>query len=756
MIKTVAAAITFALGLLNAKPHCNRHVETLVSKMTLEQKIGQMTQLNIDEILNDDKSVNHDKARGYFRRNIGSLLNSPYAGGPVSGKASWTPSEWRNVVTEIQKIAKEEGALPMLYGIDSVHGANYIEGAVIFPQQINGAAAFNPDLVYEMGRITAKDTLAAGIPWIFGPILGISVRSQWARVYETFGEDPYVASVMGAKLIQGLQMNNQTAACMKHFIGYSNPTTGHDRDNTVISDFDLLNYFAPSFQAAIKAGVLSGMEAYSSLNGVPMMINSKMMNSLLRDDMKYQGMMVTDWAEINNLYEFHRVAKSKLQAVEMALERTSIDMSMVPLSDDFIDSTLQLVRTKRLAEGRITESAERVVQLKYDLGLLDTPVPGAANVPSVGSPADREAALNLARESIVLLKNRENMLPLPKNAKIFLTGPSADNIGFQCSGWTMHWQGTRDTSLFPYGKSIKEGLETFLGRRYMDYEAGIDIDGKPMDVEYDSALARAAQSDYTIVAIGEPPYTEKLGDITDLNLPSGQIDYVKALARTGTRVIVVLIQGRTRLLQGIPDVAHAVIHTMLPCEGGGQAVAEIIYGETNPSGRLPLTYPKHHGQIDTPYYHRRNMQCNGPCPVEWVFGSGLSYTTFTYSNMRLSSEQVKDYQELMVSVDIENTGPYAGKETVLLFLSQAYRSNYSPEVKMLKKFTKLHFEKGQKRTVQFVLSREDWGVYEPQIGEGFRKRSEAGLYGVAFKHDTDCDLYNSESSHPLCQRFTLH
>ncbi|TYZ66293.1 hypothetical protein PybrP1_007179, partial [[Pythium] brassicae (nom. inval.)] len=642
----------------------------------------------------------------------------------------WTATEWRAVISRIQELSmKNNGGHPIVYGVDSVHGAVYVSNAVLFGQQINGAASFNPDLVKEMGRVTGRDTEAAGMPWIFGPILEVSQNPLWARTYETFGEDPYLVSVMGDAVIRGLQSNNATAACMKHFVGYSKTPTGHDRDGVTLSDFDLLNYFTPPFIAATKAGAMSSMENYVSINGVPVVSSPKILRDLIRNDLGFQGVVVTDWAEINNLQDWHRVAKSKPEAVRMALTQTSLDMSMVPYDTTFIDHAKAMLKTSPEYLPRLRESARRIVKMKVKLGLYDTPMPGAANVALVGNEEDKKAALQLAHESIVLLKNKDNVLPLAKTSSVFLTGHSADNVGHLCGGWTVRWQGYSGNEMFPNGVSVKQGMEKVAGNSSVTYFNGLSVDGSYSAADLASAKALAGKSEYTVAVIGEGPYAEKPGDIDDLSLPAGQIAYVRELASTGTKVVVVLVGGRPRLLNGLPANVHAVINAMLPCELGGQALADIIYGEVNPSGRMPITYPKDAANIMIPYNHRVSTH------KTTVTGKSDSFT---------------------VSVKVTNTGKVAGKETVMLFVTQPYRSISVPEVKQLKKFQKISLAPGISQTVEFKLTAEDWSVYDPQIGSGLVQVAEDGDFFVSLKPETDCDVYGSPKGLAnLCGKFTL-
>lgn len=727
--------------------------------------LGQMTQLDISTVMNSDMTLNRDKVRAHAKLKIGSYLNSPSATTILTDSTKarvFSATEWRNVISQIQEIFLEvPGGHPILYGIDSVHGAVHVKGALIFGQQINSAATFNPDIVFKMGQITSRDTLAAGIPWIFSPILEISHNPLWARTFETFGEDPYLVSVMADAIVRGLQDSNRSAACMKHFIGYSKTPTGHDREDVTLSDFDLLNYFAPPFLAAIKAGALSAMENYISINGVPVVTNSKIMQDLLRRDMGFDGMVVTDWSEINNLHDYHRVAATQDIAVEMTLSRTSIDLSMVPLDTKFIESAKRALQRQPQLLERIKTSTRRILKLKKRLGLYENPLPGAEHVSKVGQQEDKQLALQLGRESIILLKNRDSVLPLRKSSSVFLTGQAADNVGFLCGGWTLIWQGVSGNGLLPNGISLKQGMESAVDdKSLIRFFNPLEVDGDVWTQDLETAKAMAKAAEFTIITIGEGPYAEKPGDIEDLALPVDQVEYVRQIAASGTKVILVLVEGRPRLLNGLAELAHAVIYAMLPGEIGGQALAEIIYGDVNPSGRLPITYPKYPGSVAIPYNHRVSTICGDkPCEMEWEFGQGLSYTTFTYSNLKLSKSTISNHADdrLGVEVTVTNAGQIEGKETVMLFLIQPYRAISVPEVKQLKKFNKISLKPGESRVVSFELAREDWGVFDPQIGAGFNRIVENGDYFVAVKPETECNVYGAKSvaSNPLCGKFLI-
>ncbi|KAE8880166.1 Lysosomal beta glucosidase [Phytophthora fragariae] len=767
LIVLATFALLAAFIAANDDQRVQNRVEEMMSSMDLDAMLGQMAQLDVSTILHRNRTLNRAIVHEHARLNIGSYLNTPGAELNDSNPNSthnFSPREWRELITEIQDIYAAHGSHPILYGLDSVHGANYVGGATLFGQQLNAAATFNPNLVYDMGRITARDTAASGIPWLFAPILEISQNPLWARTFETFGEDPHLVSVMADAIVRGIQSNGTTAACMKHIIGYSKTPTGHDRAGVTISDFDLLNHFAPSFMAAIKAGAMTAMESYISINGVPVVANTKILRDLVRHDMGFQGLIVTDYAEIHNLHVWHRVAKSDQDAVRMALTNSPLDMSMVPFNTTFIDMARLTIQENPELLDRVKDSVRRILTTKVKLGLYENALPGtASDVALVGQNESRQAALELARESVVLLKNEDNLLPLSPDSDVFLTGHSADNVGLLCGGWSLRWQGVSGNSLFPHGISLRQGIANVLDARSgsVHYANDLHPNGSYSSAALQIIKSRAAQSMYTIVAIGEGEYAEKPGDLDDLNLPLGQVDYVREIAATGTKVILVLVQGRPRLLQGLADIAHAVVYAMLPGELGGQALADILFGRVNPSGRLPITYPKTPANIAIPYNHLVSTRCrdDGPCKMEWNFGHGLSYSVFEYGNVSLSKTSLCDSDDasLEVIVAVTNTGSKAGKETVTLFLIQPFRAISVPEVKQLKKFTKIHLEPGETQVVSFTLTREDWGVFDPQIGSRFHRIVEPGKYFVAVKPETDCNVYDESGakSSGLCAQFTI-
>ncbi|TMW60616.1 hypothetical protein Poli38472_000658 [Pythium oligandrum] len=741
-------------------------IDALIANMTLREKVAQMTQLDIYSMMNGEDrnpatALNRTITEEYAKLGIGSILNAPFPG-PIDGRTGWDASEWQSITDQIKRIYRQHSKIPMIYGIDTIHGATYVRGATLFGQPLSAASSFNPDLVFKMGEIEAKDTLAAGIPWIFSPILGIAVQPKWSRVYETFGEDPYLVSQMGTSIIQGIQQSGQAAACMKHFIGYSNPIDGLDRADNVISDFDLLNYFAPSFLAAAQAGVKSAMETYVSINGYPVIASHKILTDLLRTDMAFSGMLVSDYSEIDRMQFEHHLVATVDEAVQISLTQTSLDMNMGPKAEDYFATVERLVQQGLVPESRIDESVRRILALKKDLGLFEEHSELSRNkasslARSVGSEEDQAVALSLAHESVILLKNNGNTLPIELNAEggnttIFVTGPISDNKGFMCGGWSVFWSGSSNSSHFPNGCTLKEAISAKVGvHGHVEHLEAVDVDGNMSEENLDKALAIAKRSKYTVVVLGEGNYAEKGGDIDDLALPEGQRIYLRALTEiSSTQVILVLITGRARTLGGTHEDTGAIVASFLPCEQGGQAIADVLFGDVNPSGKLPITYPKHAGNA-MPYFHRVNTVCQGwqDCEVEWPFGYGLSYSQFTYSNLRLNATHVDAKGSLQVQVTVKNEGPYDGDEVVLLFLTQSFRLASAPEAKMLKRFEKIHLASGESRDVRFTLGMRDWSYYAAEIGQGFPLRVEPGEFIISIQQSVNGEAKETDNNNPV-------
>jgi beta-glucosidase len=685
-------------------------VDDLLSQMTVEEKVGQMMQIDIATFVADKETgtIDFNLMQSWISKyGIGSMLNTIYSGGAVAGKVGWTPEEWRQFIFTMQTFTQNSTRLkiPILYGIDSIHGASYIYGSTLFPHAIGVAASFNKDWGYSTGQIAAKDTRAAGIPWLFAPVLGLALQPLWSRFEETFGEDPYLASVMAASVIKGMQapvddqgIPSVAAACMKHFIAYSDPVDGHDRSPVLLADRVMQQLYRPAFQAAIDAGVLTAMESYNEEGGVPMASSSQYLKRLLRSpiEMNFTGMMVTDYREIENLNDWHHVAASVKEAVQLAMDDTSIDMSMIPLDASFYDDLVALVASGAVPISRIDESVRRILVLKDKLGLFNDPVPPLDDplLKTVGSDGDWELSLNVSRDTLTLLKNSGGALPLnAKQDHVLVTGPTAASIVAQAASWTFHWQGASSDSEFQRGITILDAVKQAFTN--VEYVPGPAMNSSSYTLD-EATISTLANIDAVVVCVGEGTYAEKPGDIDDLALPAGQSEYVQALRANSPdlKIITIIVSGRPRLLNGIVEASSAVIHAYRPGPLGGQAVAEALTGQLVPSGRLPFTYPKNSGDVSYHYHHKTNDQCTftsstgryyAPCEVEWAFGTGLSYTEFQYSQYSVYPTAINENSQVAISVSITNVGTtYRAGHVATLFLFDLYR-RVTPEYKLLKR-----------------------------------------------------------------------
>ncbi|KAG9408678.1 hypothetical protein AC1031_020525 [Aphanomyces cochlioides] len=741
----VAAIVAVTVTATPQDADLDAKAKALADKLTIEEILGQMSQIDLNS------AGSQAEVDNWAQLKIGSFFN--FLGvGRTGNRVVANTTELRAKMKQLQDAVIKTTNIPMIFGTDSVHGATYVHNSVLFPQSINTAATFNPELAVGLGTYMARDTKAAGIPWMFGPTLDVTRHKHWPRVYETFGEDPTVVSDMGKTVIKAIQSQG-IAACFKHFITYSDPTSGLDRDNTIESSYEILNYFVPPFKAAIEADVWSGMGSFIALNSVPIAANALVHKSLLRGDLGFKGLMVTDFREINLLVSQHHYVPNTLEAAAASMNNTSYDISMVPNDDSFIKNGKQLVAQGRLSEARLRESAVRIMKLKLQLNLFDVPVPGADVESLVGDEASEKAALAIAQESLVLLKNTDNLLPLKlddASTSIFVTGSNSDSIGLQCGGWSLWWQGAFASEVFPHGASIRVAMESALKDKVTFYQ-GLDTDGKYRDNngnngDINTAKGFAAKAKYTVLVVGERPYAEYMGNDDKQPFPDTFLAYAQALKATGTKLILVIVEGRPKLLNGLAELADAVIFAGLPCEFGGQAVLDVISGKVNPSGKMAMTYPKteENTNLATPYYKRTKTSCiiNGKavdCPAEWHFGDGLSYTTFNYSNVTLSSSSLAYSSDASfdITVTVKNTGSVAGKETVLLFgTPPADRVN--AETKLLKRYTKISLDAGEAKVVKFTLTPQDLGYYSNEIGKGLKKDAPSGTYTFFVKHDTDC------------------
>jgi len=716
-------------------------VRAILAKMTLREKVGQLTQLTLEAVTTpQDQMLQLDPVK--LRRAVvdygtGSILN-------VRDQAL-TVTRWRDLLREIQAAAGQTRLkIPVLYGIDSIHGATYVKGATLFPQPLGMAATWNPELLLAGSRIAAAETRAAGIPWNFSPILDVGRQPLWPRLFETFGEDTYVASVMGVAAVRGYQGDDlaspkSVAATLKHYVGYSVPTSGHDRTPALIPEITLREHLLPPFAVGVRAGAAAVMVNSGEVNGVPGHVDRVLLDDVLRGELGFDGLVVSDWEDIKKLVSIHRVAVDEKDATRQAM-LAGIDMSMVPLDLSFHDALVALVEDGAVPMARLDAAVTRVLTLKERLGLLDDPLLGTAEPAEVGGREARATALAAARESIVLLANHKSALPLlPAGAspssgsaakarpRLLVTGPTAHSRAALENGWSLVWQGNREDLYPPDWPTVKEALEERFGSDRLRYVPGSTYDA---EVDIAAAVAAAREVDVAIVCLGEMAYAETPGNIDDLALPDAQLRLARAVAETGTPMVLVLVEGRPRIVRPVVDLAAAVVLALNPGQEGGRAVAEVLAGDVSPSGRLPITYPRWPHALRT-YDHKAYEEQDTSFGLtayrpQWDFGWGLSYTTFEYSGLTVEPASAEIGAELTVSVTVSNRGARAGAEVAQLYVTDEVAS-VTPPVKRLRRFAKVWLAPGESRALTFKLRRGDFSF----IGRDRRPIVEPGDFTVA-------------------------
>lgn len=712
-------------GLQAATPA--QKADALLAKMTLEEKVGQMTQVAIQMIsstrgtANQDHQLDQKKLREAVENyHVGSILN-------VWDKAN-TLDHWHEIITAIQDDAVKNTRLsiPVLYGIDAIHGANYTVGATLFPQSINMAATHDTSLIRQEGEITASEVRASGISWNFNPVLGLARQPAWPRFWETYGESEYIASMMGSTYIKAQQGNDPSApdkiaACAKHYLGYSVPLSGHDRTPAWIPDRMLREYFLPPFKAAVDAGVLTFMLNSSEINGIPVHASKYYVTDILRDELGFDGLIVSDWRDIENLYTREKVAHSQKDAVRLAVE-AGVDMSMVPLDYSFYTYLLELANEGTIPESRIDESVRRILTLKYKLGLFDNPYPNPRMEKEFATKDAEKVNLQAARESLVLLKNENNVLPLKKPSKVLVTGPTANMLSILNGGWSITWQGNQEL-LFPSEKkTILEAIHDKIGEKNVTYSPGVDFDG---NIEINKTVELAKANDIAVVCVGETSYCETPGNIDDLTLDQNQLDLVKAIEESGTPVVLVLVEGRPRIIRPIVEDAQGILFAGLPGLEGGLAVADVLFGDYNPSGKLPFTYPKYPNDLLTYDYKNSEVSDVNTYAPQFPFGAGLSYTTFEYANLKLDKRSYSPEDNILTTVDIRNTGKKTGAEVVQLFLTDQVAS-ITPSNRRLKRFMRVKLDPDETKTVKFALTPVDLSF----IGRNNTRIIEPGKFTI--------------------------
>jgi beta-glucosidase len=701
----------------------SKKIDDLIKSMTLEEKVGQMTQLAIGMIAKgQDQNIQIDPEKldkAIVKYGVGSILN-------VSDQAL-TPEKWQDIIKQLQDATKKtRHQIPIIYGIDSIHGANYILGSTLFPQEIGMAATWNPELMKRGSEISAMETRASGIPWSFSPVLDIGRQPLWPRFWETFGEDPYLTKVMGVAFVRGLEgtdvsAQDHVASSLKHYMGYSLPLTGRDRTPAWIPETQLREYVLPPFAAAVNAGAHTIMVNSGEINGVPGHINHHILTDILRGELGFKGFVVSDWEDIKKLVTIWRVAATEKEATRMAV-MAGIDMSMVPLDYSFADHLIALVKEGAVPESRIDEAVRRILRVKFQLGLFEKPNADPGLKSKVGLPESQLASLQAARESMTLLKNTKDLLPLAKNKKVLVTGPTSDSLLSLNNGWSYVWQGS-EPSLYPKDRpTIRRAIETKIGAANVNYVPGTSITRRPgspsnstptdIDAEVDipAAVRAAGDADVVVLCLGEGTYTETPGNITDLTLAEPQLRLAEAIQATGKPVVLVLVEGRPRIINRIVDKAGAILMAYNPGNEGGQAVADVLFGDFNPSGKLPFTYPRTPNGLITydhkPFETEDTAFGNMAFTPQFEFGRGLSYTTFAYSDLRLGQKTINGNADLSVTVTVTNSGQRGGKEVVQLYVSDLVAS-LSPPGKRLKRFAKVYLEPGQSRTLMFQLHHDD-------------------------------------------------
>ena len=757
-ISLLALAYTASANVpvIKSDPKIEAQVEQTLKKLTLEEKIGQMMELVTDLFGANDKNgvfyIDEHKTDSILSRyKIGSILNAPNTCAP-------TAKQWEKYIAQIQKISMKRIGIPCVFGLDQNHGSTYTQGGTLFPQNINVAATFNREIARRSAEATAYETRAVSIPWTYSPTVDLGRDARWPRIWENFGEDCYLSSEMGKAMVYGFQgedPNNidqyHIATSMKHFMGYGVPWTGKDRTPAYISPADLREkHFAP-FLAGLQAGALTVMVNSASVNGMPMHANKEFLTGWLKEETGWDGVLITDWADINNLYTREMVAKDKKDALRIAIN-AGIDMIMEPYSCDACGYLVELVKEGKIPMSRIDDACRRVLRMKYRLDLFKNPTQKLKNYPKFGGEEFAKLALEGATESMVLLKNEGNILPLQHGKKILLTGPNANQMRCLDGGWSYTWQGHRADEFAGKYNTIYEALCNEYGKENVILNQGVTYNEKGKyweenEPQIQGAVAAAKDADVIVACIGENSYTETPGNLTDLWLSENQRNLVKALAQTGKPVILVLNEGRPRLIADIEPLAQGIIDILIPGNMGGDALANLVSGKSNFSGKMPYTYPKEINSLAN-YDFKKSEEVgtmegaydyNAKITQQWGFGYGLSYTTYKYSNLKVSQSDFRHGDIIKVSVDVKNTGKVAGKESVLLFSSDLIASMV-PDGRRLRAFDKVELQPGETKTMIFELKADDLAF----VGWNGKWRLEEGDFKLMIA-DQSADIHCTDT-----------
>lgn len=757
-ISLLALAYTASANVpvIKSDPKIEAQVEQTLKKLTLEEKIGQMMELVTDLFGGNDKNgvfyIDEHKTDSILSRyKIGSILNAPNTCAP-------TAKQWEKYIAQIQKISMKRIGIPCVFGLDQNHGSTYTQGGTLFPQNINVAATFNREIARRSAEATAYETRAVSIPWTYSPTVDLGRDARWPRIWENFGEDCYLSSEMGKAMVYGFQgedPNNidqyHIATSMKHFMGYGVPWTGKDRTPAYISPADLREkHFAP-FLAGLQAGALTVMVNSASVNGMPMHANKDILTGWLKEETGWDGVLITDWADINNLYTREMVAKDKKDALRIAIN-AGIDMIMEPYSCDACGYLVELVKEGKIPMSRIDDACRRVLRMKYRLDLFKNPTQKLKNYPKFGGEEFAKLALEGATESMVLLKNEGNILPLQHGKKILLTGPNANQMRCLDGGWSYTWQGHRADEFAGKYNTIYEAFCNEYGKENVILNQGVTYNEKGKyweenEPQIQGAVDAAKDADIIVACIGENSYTETPGNLTDLWLSENQRNLVKALAQTGKPVILVLNEGRPRLIADIEPLAQGIIDILIPGNMGGDALANLVSGKSNFSGKMPYTYPKEINSLAN-YDFKKSEEVgtmegaydyNAKITQQWGFGYGLSYTSYKYSNLKVSQSDFRHGDIIKVSVDVKNTGKVAGKESVLLFSSDLIASMV-PDGRRLRAFDKVELQPGETKTMIFELKADDLAF----VGWNGKWRLEEGDFKLMIA-DQSADIHCTDT-----------
>ena len=757
-ISLLALAYTASANVpvIKSDPKIEAQVEQTLKKLTLEEKIGQMMELVTDLFGANDKNgvfyIDEHKTDSILSRyKIGSILNAPNTCAP-------TAKQWEKYIAQIQKISMKRIGIPCVFGLDQNHGSTYTQGGTLFPQNINVAATFNREIARRSAEATAYETRAVSIPWTYSPTVDLGRDARWPRIWENFGEDCYLSSEMGKAMVYGFQgedPNNidqyHIATSMKHFMGYGVPWTGKDRTPAYISPADLREkHFAP-FLAGLQAGALTVMVNSASVNGMPMHANKAILTGWLKEETGWDGVLITDWADINNLYTREMVAKDKKDALRIAIN-AGIDMIMEPYSCDACGYLVELVKEGKIPMSRIDDACRRVLRMKYRLDLFKNPTQKLKNYPKFGGEEFAKLALEGATESMVLLKNEGNILPLQHGKKILLTGPNANQMRCLDGGWSYTWQGHRADEFAGKYNTIYEAFCNEYGKENVILNQGVTYNEKGKyweenEPQIQGAVDAAKNVDVIVACIGENSYTETPGNLTDLWLSENQRNLVKALAQTGKPVVLVLNEGRPRLIADIEPLAQGIIDILIPGNMGGDALANLVSGKSNFSGKMPYTYPKEINSLAN-YDFKKSEEVgtmegaydyNAKITQQWGFGYGLSYTSYKYSNLKVSQSDFRHGDIIKVSVDVKNTGKVAGKESVLLFSSDLIASMV-PDGRRLRAFDKVELQPGETKTMTFELKADDLAF----VGWNGKWRLEEGDFKLMIA-DQSADIHCTDT-----------